>query len=812
MDDAEAVIAMDKFKAMPNFAELKSLANEWRQISEDTKMNKLAGGIIPQEMTDAWDATYSHYVPLKGVETQQGAGKGLSVNGKQKRRAGHESREEAVIANILRDYELAITQVEHNKVGLTLLRFGLKIANDDIITIDRPVKRPVFKDGKAYEVLYHGSTVGVFPSTKDAKAFIAFDAFRNKRTSADYTTNVSFDPHVVMMAAPMLGPDEVRVYVAGQVVRMQIKDELAARAYTNMGVEGVNKILSGAREFNVWLSKAYTGYNPEFPFRNLFRDAIQGSVTLTGKFGAGTMLKVYKNYPASMKDLAKHYANNGSVQIVNEARKYGMEIGASYLSDTERIGNDVMTAYNEYAGMANTYQRVYAEQIAMGSSKSKAQTIATMRSGIAGAKRVPIIGHFLSMMEHMNAVVENSLRLATYRTLVEEGYTNTQAAAAAKNLMNFNRKGEISNQAGALYLFFNPTMQGTHVMFEALMSSKHKGQARALTGMMAMAAFALAELGRGGDDDDERKWKNIPDHVRDRNMVIRFGEKIITIPVPYGFGVFHSLGNAVSDFVHGEDGWKLGIRMSSAVLGDFSPFGNPLANDKLSAFQLLPTIPKMALGPDNNVNSFGAPIMPTKYSESKPDSQNMFRSSKGTIYSAIAEGMNDMTGGSNYEKGLIDVSPETLRFWMSSLTGGTGKFMVDSLNLGSLVSQGGTPEVREIPMARVLVREESIQDVRRAYWDRVNEAKQAAEEFASAKRAHDGAAMRDIVGDNRVLIRLAKVADRNSKLITAKRDLIDDIRNNDNMTLPQKRDKIKQVEEAESRVYDKFIETFDRVR
>lgn len=809
LSDQDAATALQDFQARQNFAEIDALANEWRQITEDTKAMLVAGGIISQDMANAWDATYSHYVPLKGVENQQGAGKGLSVNGKQKRRMGHGSREEAVIANILRDYERAVTQVERNKVGMTLVRFALEISDDNIITLDRPVKRPVFKDGKAYEVLYHGSTVGVFSSDKDAKQFIALDTVRSSRTPNDYSVNVSTDPHVVMQASPMLADNEVNVYVAGQVVRVQINDELAARAYTNMGVEGVNKILSGAREFNTWLSKAYTGYNPEFLLRNLFRDAIQGTVTLTGKFGAGTMAKIYANYPAAMKELAKHYSRHGSSQIVREARADGMQIGSSYLSDIERIGDDVMTAYNEYAGMANTYQRVYAEQIAMGSSKQKAQAVATMRSGIAGAKRVPIIGHFLSIMEHLNAVVENSLRLATYRTLRDMGYSRQQAAAAGKNLMNFNRKGEKSNQAGALYLFFNPNLQGTHVMLQALTSSKYKRQAQALTGMMALAAFALAEMGRGGDDDDEEKWKNIPSHVRDRNMVFMVGDKQITIPVPYGFGVFHSLGNAVSDFVHGESGWKLGLRMMSAFSGNFSPFGNPLANDKLSAFQLLPTIPKMALGPDQNENSFGAPLMPIKYSDAKPDSQNMYRSTKGTVYSALAEGMNELTGGSKYQKGLVDVSPETLRFWVSSLTGGTGRFMVDSLNLGSVVTQGATPELREIPMARVLVREESINDVRRAYWDRVNEAGQAAEEFAAAKRAHDSMAMREIMDDNRTLIRLAKYSERQQKLIKAKRDLVDRIRQDETLSLTQKRDKIKQVEAAEEKIYNKFISAFD---
>ena len=58
--------------------------------------------------------------------------------------------------------------------------------------------------------------------------------------------------------------------------------------------------------------------------------------------------------------------------------------------------------------------------------------------------------------------MENAVRLAVYKTGLEQGLSKQQAASLAKNLtVNFNRKGATGRQIGALYAFFNASVQGT---------------------------------------------------------------------------------------------------------------------------------------------------------------------------------------------------------------------------------------------------------------------------------------------------------------------------------------------------------------
>ena len=805
MTDQESKSIMASLGSLPNFAELKRLANEWRSVTTQSRDILLNSGIIPADLVKSWEDTYSLYIPVKGDEQKTGTGRGLSVAGRQHRRLGHGARDEAIIENIWRDHERAITNDEKNLVGKALVRFALEIANPEIITVGKPVKRQVLAPGAtAYMVTYQGHDLDAFDTQDDAKRYVDQQSAHPDRNRPDFVIVKTQDPvRVMLRASPMLEENEVNVYLGGYAVRVQINDEIAARAYKNIGVEHLNAVLSAGREANNWLSKAYTGYSPDFIFTNPIRDAIQGSLTLTGEYGAFIAAKIFMRYPHAVKELFKHFRKRGSSALVSEYRADGGSTGAAYLSDLERIGTNIRASYNEYAGMMDTYGRTYKKEIDAGKSETKARSIAAFRAGMAGFKEIPVIGHFLKLMEHINSITENALRVATYEVLVPI-VGRKRAAAQAKNLMNFNRKGEISNQAGAAYLFFNPSIQGTEVMYHALSESPHKRQAQALAGVMVLAAIALAELARGSDED---KWKRLPIHVKDGNWVIGIGDYQFTFPLPYGYRLFHTLGNVIDDYAHGVDGTKLGIRLASAMFDNLSPIGNPFEGEH-GLFQLVPTIPKMILGPGVNENSFGGRITPMQYSDSKPDSQLMYRTTKGTLYDDIASTMNQATGGSKYEKGVIDVSPETLKFWVTSLTGGTGKFVLDTANIAKLAAYGElSDEPRDYPIVHRFVRSPGISDSRTAFYEAAKDAKKYADEFANAKNNNDVEAAKEI--NNPKMRALSAYAEKVQEVIKSKRDEQDRIKNDDSLTLQMKQIKMKAVEIEENAVYDRFLKQFE---
>lgn len=815
MSDAEARTTLTDFRSRSDFSELKSLADRFQKLTTGTADLLTDSGIISDEMRGAWDASYSHYVPVRGGEddTKPSTGKGQVIKRGLQRRAGHSLRDEHVIENIIKARESAIKIVERNKVNLQIAQLILEAKDDNIGTIGKPELRRVFKNKTAYTAEFKGTTIGVFNSESDADNFIAKHMAQFKTNIGDYVIDISRDPIVTMMVSPQLGPGEINAYVAGHQVRIQINDQVAAEALTNMGAEGLGRLLSVGKEINNWFSRAYTGYDPRFTIRNTLRDFTSGMVNLTGDYGLVTAGKIAANYPRAVKAFWQGRHDPTKNSWIDRYRKQGGSTGASYLSSLERLGDDVQSMYQEHLGAIETYNHVYAEQKALGKSDMMAKTKALARSGVSASKKVPILGHFLKIIEGMNSISENAFRVATFMTLVEQGKSEAEAGQAAKNsTINFDKKGELGAQMGALYLFFNPAVQGIQRSIFALTQSKHKGQAQALVGAMALAGLLAAEMARSafGDDDE---WKKVGRSIKNRNLVFRYGEKsFITIPLPYEYGSFVGIGYAMSDMLHGQFDQKSALNLASTIMDGLSPLGNPVTDEGLnekSITQMLPTVAKLAIAPLTNLGSFGSNIAPTKFSETKPDSQNMFRGTKGSYYADVAQGLNEMTGGTKYSSGAVDVSPEVLKFYTRSILGGAFTFADQVKDFSKIVATGGTPEVAEVPMLAVLAKENTVKDSRREFWEIAKDAKKVTDEYNAAKKARDFETAKKIKEDNPELLRVAKIAEAQGKLAKAKRDATDAIRLDDSLSFAEKRERTKAIEEKEADIYDKLIKAFN---
>lgn len=821
--DDQARKVVQQFESMPNFAEFKKLADDVRKIGIDTLDMRLDAGLISQDQYDAYKSTYKNWVPLRGNMSKQGFGKGMSTNAKDKRRMGHGFREEEfVIENLVQDRERAIMQIEKNKIGMTVAQFLMEAENPNIGTIDKPEKMRVMKDF-SYAVTFKGRTVGSFET--EAGARNAINKIMERKgdllpegesfTQTDFNIEKSYDPHIVMMARPQLAENEIQVYVNGHAVRLQLNDTGLARAATNAGIEQVGAIAHGARMFNRFLSKAYTAWSPDFLFMNMARDAYSGTLVLTGKKGAAFAAKTFTNYGTAIRELIKGRNDPKKSEWVSRYRAAGGNIGAAYLSDLERVGEDAVAALQEFAGARETYRMVYNEQISKGSSPAKARTMAALKAGVAKTKAAPVVGHLFKTLERVNMVIENALRLATFKTAIESGESDQQAAMLSKDLMNFNRKGEMANQMGALYLFYNPGMQGAHIVGEALFTSKHRKQVWALLGALTTLSFILAEFARGGEDDDDREWENTPDYIKDRNLIFQFGDKQITVPVAYGFGIFHAMGNYLSDLNHGADKSEIAVKLASGMFENFSVFGNPVVGDddniETRLSQLSPTLMKLMFGPEMNMDGLGRQIQPDKASwdQSVPYSQNMFRSVRGTVYEDIAHFMNDITGGNKYNPGAIDISPNTIKYWVTSLTGGAGRFVSD-ITTGSLnAAEGVSPEIENVPVLRKFIRQPGVSDSRSAFHKARKEAQNASDRFDKALKNGDVFISQQMLDENHEIIALANYAKQARKMAAEARDAIMQIQLDKDMSKAEKKVRIKEIELQEQRVYDQFLSAFD---
>lgn len=769
--------------------ELRDLANEFRDITSMTK-ELLAENHVPPEVLAAWDNAYEFYVPVKGGPEEtavksQNMGSGFKAKYKGKRRLGHGKRDEHVVENVLADYERAVMLVEKNRVGMSLALMAAEMqANgiDNVVTVGQPVKRGVLKSDVSFGVYNGDVLVESFQDSDAANEYLKLvEVRRPDLKRRELTIKKIHDSRVAYTASPMLAENEVNVYIKGHAVRLQIKDDLLARAYTNMGAEALGYILSAGKTLNSYLSSIYTGYSPEFIVTNIVRDFTTGIINISGEEGAKFAAEAVGNYAKSFGSLLVYAKTRKANEWVKRYRAAGGNTGAAYLSDMERLGKDVETEVDSYRGvLANLKDKNVA--------------------GTARAAGRKAFNATLKWIEVVNQAGENAMRLSIFQAAIERGYSDNKAAGLAKNsTVNFNRKGEAAG-LNAMYLFFNASVQGVAATGHALVKGKHKYQAWGLTGGMATIGYLLAAGLAGGDEDD---YDKLSDYTKERNMVIATENGFIKIPVPYGYGFFWNLGRIMADSQRKDELDKAPWRLAASAVSELTPFGSVVNDDKTEAGQLLyalPTVFQIAGAPLVNMSGMGGPVMPdSPFDTTKPDREKMWRGTKGTVF--------DTTAGWLEAAGL-DVSPETLKHYNRTFTGGAGDIVATAASSAALLKEGATLEAKEVPFLRKGYTELSIANTRAAYYEAVSEARAASEEFGRARRNRDVKKLQDIVSEKRELLALNNYANKLAKAVSHKRDLQDALRQDKSVPVAQQRLTLKVMEKEEAKLYDLFLSNF----
>ncbi len=288
--------------------------------------------------------------------------------------------------------------------------------------------------------------------------------------------------------------------------------------------------------------------------------------------------------------------------------------------------------------------------------------------------------------------------MAAFRKAIENGMSESDAASLAKNLtVNFNRKGELSPAINALYMFANAGIQGSARIVGALATSK---RVRKMMFGVTMMAFGLAEMNRllaGDDDDDKNRWDKVSDYTKQTNLIFKTEDGEFKIRLPYGYNVFVAAGYALSDMVHGsKDPFEVAGFMGSSIMNAFNPLGGDEGLLKIMSPTLVDPLVEIA----TNENFMGGKIAPENlpWGPQKPDSELYYRSASG-ISKSVTSFLNSVTGGSRWESGLIDISPETIDHILSFAGGGLGRTIGRVADLpGKAVS--GDLQFKDVPFLR----------------------------------------------------------------------------------------------------------------
>lgn len=790
MTDEQAAKVMAKYK---DATALKSIAKRAQDLARSTLELKRQYGLIDKDTFDVLYGTYENYVPLKG-DGEYGP--------RIKRAMGHDEREEFILENISRDYEQAVVVGEKNVARQSLLAMVLQNPDPALWTVGVPPKGR-YVAGKVYEVRRIGSKEpeATFISEAQVNAFLEGKGSQ----ASQYEVTDSGGERVQAFVRP-LQDNEVMVYVDGRPVRIQIVgDEKLARQLRPLDQGQMNVILEGMRNFNRYLSRIYTGYNPAFILRNAVRDALTGTVNILGNEGATTAAKAWARYPSAVKAMGQWAATGKAPdtevgKMLTEYRNQGGKTGASYMADLEEQGKSIARMYEDAYGAGG-----YLTDGRYGKAAK-----------VAGRK---VVGGLAHVVEVANQATENGLRFALYMAMRDQGLSAGEAAKAAKSVtVDFDRKGAMTPALGAIYLFFNPAVQGTANAIKTLVKGQKREQAWMALG--ALAALGLYAATSGMDDDKDR-WLGTSWDTRSRNLILKIGDKTrLSVPMSYEFAPFYSFGVAMGEALRGESKLASAGRVMSSFFDAYFPLQGAYIDDSdnhgLDAVgAAMPTVIKPAFQAAVNRNTFGTQIAPdNQFVKDQPDNLKMYRNTKNTAYDSAAQKIasaGEALGAGRYENDITKVSPETLKHFWRTYTGGLGAFVADSAGLARMTAEDSKQlEVSDYPFVKDFVKQDDVKAIRGRFYDVINEAKKASIEFGQAKKAADDSAMDDILSrpEKAELLGYDRMIRSTQSAVAKLRDEAVDVNADTSLTPSEKRAKLKELEAQEEEMYRSVIGAF----
>ena len=282
-----------------------------------------------------------------------------------------------------------------------------------------------------------------------------------------------------------------------------------------------------------------------------------------------------------------------------------------------------------------------------------------------------------------------------------------QAASLAKNLtVNFNRKGQVGMQAGAVYAFFNAAMQGTARIGQTLFDMdggdistlrlSKTGKAVVYGGVTLGVMQALALAGAGFDEEDP------PEFVRERSLIIPTGwtgigpEKgYFSIPMPLGLHVIPGIGRHATEFAL--SGFDKPAKRALSVIGMFADAFNPIGNAGLSMQTLAPTALDPLVALTENKDWTGKPIARVSFNKALPGHTQW--KDTATWYSKMAaEAINWVSGGNEYVAGALSPTPDQIDYLVAQVGGGVAREASKVFQAASTTVNGEELPTYKIPL------------------------------------------------------------------------------------------------------------------
>ena len=678
------------------FEKLGRAAQYIYAINRENLRRQIESGMITTEIMAKSEMytdpqAFATYVPLRGenivvadefFEAPIGPSK-LGVYGPESKRAiGRYSPAENTWAWSIMQMDYEIDRIEKNKVILSFAQL-IKDNEENLKDLATVVSLNEFKD---HQVGDTGQLIlGMHPK---------------KQTNPNY--NIHFKAN-------------------GEEFVIMVTDKRIGQAFNRTNMTDSGAFLQLTSQINRYFSAIHTSINPEFVLTNFVRDFqtamanLQGLKETVGEFKDTEALskKVFKDIKA---------AGVGLKQFIID-KKTDTEWARLAEEFSAQGGRIDFFAFKDVRDFEKTLTDYIKDTTAAGARRWK--------------------NKMLDFVAEYNAVVENTMRLATYKNAKEafiqngmdEASAMRRAADISRNLtVNFSQKGEKGAALNSLYLFFNASVQGTVRLMQALFrrptSKKGMTRVQKIAGGIMLYSFTQSILNAmlaGDDEDGVNRWRQVDMRSRGRQLHIYIPgfDTFFKIPLPYGYNFFHAMGDTIASVMMGHANPGRGtMHLVSTAAESFMPFSFGTSDNLFRAAvqTITPTFADPAVELALNENYFGQPIYKDpQWGSSDPPSERYW-SSTGPITKGISRSLNWLSGGSRAEAGLVSIPPDIFEYFWETFGGGAARFVERSTDLVMTIGparlthrETGDVKWTKVPFARRFFFDETASKKRFTY-------------------------------------------------------------------------------------------------
>lgn len=683
----------DMEQAVPE-QELNDLWDKVHKINAYSLKKSYESGLINKQTYESTKNMFDYYVPLRGFNKETAndvydyiTENDIPVEQVMKHAGGRTSRATDLIATMMNMAHSSIVSGNRNLVKQKLLNLALN-ADNDLLTVGNqwyeddgmggwiPVQEPPIRDGM---------------TAKEAREVV--EQFEENMKEREKNGEVRRMRKGVSLPIRIVGKRAenehgVRVKRNGQEYVVWINGNPKAAQSINGILNPETErgwLLDHIHKLNRFVSKNVTSLRPNFLLSNLKRDILSSNMVGFVKYGlkytrmfdkfvkdnlsivdvkgakAGKMRGIYALY---------HRYNNGTLDLNDKRDRYFKEF----------MENGGETGYSQMWSI-DDYEKQIRRTLNKDTAKEK------FRNGWQA------VG---DAVEFANRGIENVCRFAAYMASRESGMSVLQSIADAKEAsVNFNRKGSGAmgnNAARAMFMFLNPAIQGFMQHNKLLM--KYPKRMLAIDGGLialgVIVGLVNSLIWGGGDDDDDKETENdyfnINPFVRRNNIVLRVGRhEYAKIDLPQELRPWYGLGEIAyaamtGHMKHDNVGVELFSQLTQTI--PLNPItGNTILdpNESLGVGIIRNLTGATSLGSITDAYLFDkdyAGNKITKASEYNKLDPEWKRAGRGTssLMIGTTSMLNDLTGGNDYKKGIVDLNPSRLEHVATSMLGGRVEF------------------------------------------------------------------------------------------------------------------------------------------